>query len=219
MYRCESCDIWFCEKHLQPRLVFVRGPDGISPEYKLEFQKEWNREETHPDFQYTKKWLEELDIEEKKRKQLLKEALDRMNHYYPRQQPQNVKPKYVEPRDEIESYEQPKRRRHFPTKKVIGLLLMAVAIGAVIYFSPKIIPTIKNNTSQSSGLTLPLNAWITYNQYSISYHFDVFTAQNELWVAPSGSQGSTETFTVKESATYTAFTLNITIQKYIQIIS
>ena len=82
MYRCESCDIWFCEKHLQPRLIFVRGPDGISPEYKLEFQKEWNREKSHPDFQYSKKILEHLKIDEQERRELMTEALDRMNAHW-----------------------------------------------------------------------------------------------------------------------------------------
>lgn len=82
MYRCESCDIWFCEKHLQPRLIFVRGLDGIPPEYKLEFQKEWNREKSHPDFQYSKKILERLKIGEQERRELMTEALDRMNAHW-----------------------------------------------------------------------------------------------------------------------------------------
>jgi hypothetical protein len=36
----------------------------------------------HPDFDYSRRRFRELDIEEKRRNELIKQALDRMNHYY-----------------------------------------------------------------------------------------------------------------------------------------
>jgi hypothetical protein len=38
--------------------------------------------EGHPDFEYSRRKFRELDIEEKRRNELIKQALDRMNHYY-----------------------------------------------------------------------------------------------------------------------------------------
>lgn len=43
---------------------------------------EWKRKDGHPDFAYTQIKFLELGIEEKNRKELIKQALDRMNHYY-----------------------------------------------------------------------------------------------------------------------------------------
>ena len=41
-----------------------------------------NRENGHPDFEYSRRKFRQLDMEEKKRNELIKLALDRMNHYY-----------------------------------------------------------------------------------------------------------------------------------------
>ncbi len=79
MYRCESCDRWFCEKHLKPRLFHIMGLDGVPPESKLEFYKEWDRRNSHPDFQYSRKRLEELHLEEKLRFELIDKALNGEN--------------------------------------------------------------------------------------------------------------------------------------------
>jgi len=40
------------------------------------------RENGHPDFEYSRRKFRQLDIDEKKRNELIKQALDRMNHYY-----------------------------------------------------------------------------------------------------------------------------------------
>jgi len=52
------------------------------PEIRVMLDSEWNREDGHPDFVFSRKRFEELDIEEKKRNELIKQALDRMNRYY-----------------------------------------------------------------------------------------------------------------------------------------
>ena len=95
------------------------------------------------------------------------------------------------------------------TRKLIILGVGIVIIGSLVYFSPNILSYVQQ--SQYTTLTLPLNQWVTYKQYSISYHYDIFNDQNELWVAPTGTEGSTETFTVNQNANYTAFNLEIKI--------
>ena len=86
MYHCELCDRWFCKRHLKPRLAFIRNFDAIesSREIRVLYETEVKGKEGlgHPDFQYSLRRFRELDIEEKRRNELIKQALDRMNHYY-----------------------------------------------------------------------------------------------------------------------------------------
>jgi hypothetical protein len=84
VYRCELCDRWFCERHSEPRLAFIRDLNAIenSPEARALYYTEMKREDGHPDFAYTKMRLWELHIEEKNRNELIKQALDKMNSYY-----------------------------------------------------------------------------------------------------------------------------------------
>jgi len=53
-----------------------------SPKIRALYYTEMQRENGHPDFEYTRRKFRELDIEEKRRNVLIKKALDRMNHYY-----------------------------------------------------------------------------------------------------------------------------------------
>jgi len=84
VYRCELCERWFCEGHIEPRLAFIRDWQAIdnSPEIRVLYYTEMNRENGHPDFEYSREKFTQLDIEEKRRNDLIKQALDRMNHYY-----------------------------------------------------------------------------------------------------------------------------------------
>jgi hypothetical protein len=84
VYHCELCERWFCEKHLKPRLFFIKDLDAIEniPEIRVLYYTEVKGKEGHPDFEYSRRKLVELDIEEKRRNELIKQALDRMNHYY-----------------------------------------------------------------------------------------------------------------------------------------
>jgi hypothetical protein len=86
VYRCELCDRWFCENHLEPRLVFVKNLDAIEniPEAKALYftEIEGKEEKGHPDFEYSRRKFQELKMEEKGLNELIKQALDRMNHYY-----------------------------------------------------------------------------------------------------------------------------------------
>jgi len=83
VYRCELCDRWFCEKHLKPRLAFIKDLNAIDkiPEIRALYYTEIEGKEGqgHPDFQYSQKRLEELDIEEKIRFELIDRALNGEN--------------------------------------------------------------------------------------------------------------------------------------------
>jgi hypothetical protein len=80
------CERWFCEKHLEPKLAFIKDVEAIDkiPEIRVLYYTEIEGKEGkgHPDFDYSRRRFRELDIEEKRRNELIKQALDRMNHYY-----------------------------------------------------------------------------------------------------------------------------------------
>jgi uncharacterized protein YkwD len=85
VYRCELCERWFCERHLEPRLAFIKDLNAIenNPEISALYHNEIEgKDDGHPDFEYSRRKFRELDIEEKRRNELIKQALDRMNHYY-----------------------------------------------------------------------------------------------------------------------------------------
>jgi hypothetical protein len=95
-------------------------------------RKKWKREDSHPDFQYTEKWLEELDIQEKKRNELMKRALGRMNHYYSRERLEAVNLKHAELRGKAESTEKLVTEKHFPTKDIV--FLVALLVLAIVFW-------------------------------------------------------------------------------------
>lgn len=84
MFLCELCDRWFCKKHLEPRLAFIKDPETIEniPEIRALYYTEIKEKEGHPDFEYSRRKFRELEIEEERQNELIKQALDRMNHYY-----------------------------------------------------------------------------------------------------------------------------------------
>ena len=92
-------------------------------------QSKWKHENSHPDFQYTKKWLEDLDIQEKKRNELIRRALGRMNRYYSREKLGAVNLEHSELGDKADSTEKLITERHFPTKDIVFLAaLLALVI-------------------------------------------------------------------------------------------
>lgn len=84
VYNCELCERWFCEKHLEPRLAFIKDLEVIEkiPEIRVLYLLEIKEKEGHPDFEYSRRKFRELKIEERRQNDLIKQALDRMNHYY-----------------------------------------------------------------------------------------------------------------------------------------
>jgi ribosomal protein L37AE/L43A len=86
VYRCELCKRWFCEKHLQPKLAFIRDPKRVerSPEIERLQYTEMHREDGHPDFEYSRRKFTELDIAEEERLELITRAFNGMNSHYKR---------------------------------------------------------------------------------------------------------------------------------------
>jgi hypothetical protein len=80
------CERWFCEKHLEPKLAFIKDLKAIDkiPEIRVLYYTEIEGKEGkgHPDFEYSRSKFRELEIEERRQNELIKQALDRMNHYY-----------------------------------------------------------------------------------------------------------------------------------------
>jgi rubredoxin len=89
---------------------------------------------------------------------------------------------YVEPKDKTEFKKKPKSRKHFPIKKVIGLSLAAIIIGALLWYAPNIISYFQNSSPQSSDASytsLTLRHGMNYSttlefgdtEYSFSYYY------------------------------------------------
>jgi len=95
VYQCKLCERWFCEKHIEPRLAFIKDLKAIekSPAIRALYYTEMRREDGHPDFEYSRIKLMELDIEEKQRNELIEEAFDRMSGYYHRVLPKSIREK------------------------------------------------------------------------------------------------------------------------------
>lgn len=84
VYRCELCERWFCEKHLKPKLAFMRDLNRVehSPEIEKLQYMEMHRKDGHPDFEYSRRKFDELDIAEKERSELIAEAFDGMTAHF-----------------------------------------------------------------------------------------------------------------------------------------
>jgi hypothetical protein len=85
VYHCNLCDKWYCETHSKPKFpYFVDWENSFDvqgdPEVKALFFSEYRRNDGHSDFVYLRKTIEALDLEEKTRNELIKQAMDRMNH-------------------------------------------------------------------------------------------------------------------------------------------
>lgn len=66
----------------------------------------------------------------------------------PREPPPYISTTYVEPKDKIEFKEKLQTKKPFPVKKVIGLFLVVIIIGALLWYAPTIISYIQNLSSQ-----------------------------------------------------------------------
>lgn len=96
VFQCKLCERWFCERHIEPRLAFIKDLKAIEESSEIRalyYTEVEGKEEGHPDFVYSRIKLMELDMEEKRRNELIKEALDRMSGYYHRILPKSVREK------------------------------------------------------------------------------------------------------------------------------
>jgi hypothetical protein len=193
VYRCDLCDRWFCEKHFEPRLAFIKDLNAIenNPEISALYHTEVEgKEDGHPDFEYSRRKLTELNIEEKRRSELIEEALNRMNARYkmkscqgtegleeeavvtralPEVAKETSKNGIISEGDfhfKKAEVEEPRKKRRFPIGKAIGVVLAIMIIGALLFYSPNIISMIQNYSSSSSYTQITASI---YNSTSLQF--------------------------------------------------
>jgi len=80
LYQCPHCKGWFCEKHVEPKLVITwsaieRTRDRI---LKEKLYEEWRKEGGHPDSIWTIQYFESFEIKEKEEREKFLKALDKL---------------------------------------------------------------------------------------------------------------------------------------------
>ena len=83
LYQCQLCERWFCEKHLEPKLAVFRDLESIikDPVWREEVEKDWGRDDGHPDYEYTKERFDELKVEEEKIRKEIEDFLNKSKAY------------------------------------------------------------------------------------------------------------------------------------------
>ncbi|EOD42480.1 Metal binding protein [Candidatus Nanobsidianus stetteri] len=81
LYQCPHCKNWFCEKHVEPKLVVtwneIQGTKD--PFLKEELYEEWKKEGHHPCSVWTVQYFENREIKEKEERERFLRALDKEN--------------------------------------------------------------------------------------------------------------------------------------------
>lgn len=80
LYQCSYCKEWFCEKHVEPKLVITwsaieRTRDRI---LKEKLYEEWRKEGHHPCSVWTMQYFESFEIKEKEEREKFLKALDKL---------------------------------------------------------------------------------------------------------------------------------------------
>ena len=226
LYQCNLCERWFCAKHFEPKLVRIPDYKAFAkyPEARVIFEKE-RREDGHPDFEYSLKRIKELDMEEKLYSKLIEDALNRSKAYrkpIPRETEKEGKLYFVKeesptsPSLDIET-RKTKTRKPFPTKKVVGLFLAVMILGALLWYAPTLISTIQNYFSQSSYTKVTVVAGqVSDIKFNDNEYF--FMYPSPPWIEGNQFSISTPTLSAKihpaiEGATYYDFGLEIKVSE------
>ena len=114
LYQCSYCKGWFCEKHVEPKLVITWSAieRTRNPFLKEKLYEEWRKEGHHPCSVWTMQYFEIFEIKEKEEREKFLKALDKIEEI-------NLYDK---------SSEVPKRKISF---KDIAIILMLILL---IYF-------------------------------------------------------------------------------------
>jgi hypothetical protein len=80
LYQCPYCKEWFCEKHIEPKLVITwsaieRTKDPI---LKEKLYEEWRKEDGHPCSVWTMQYFENFEMKEREEREKFLKALDNM---------------------------------------------------------------------------------------------------------------------------------------------
>jgi len=125
LYQCPYCKEWFCEKHIEPKLVITwsaieRTKDPI---LKEKFYEEWRKEGGHPDSIWTMQYFENFEMKEREEREKFLRALDK-----------------IEKTEEITLYT--KSSKKFPKEKissknvaVVSILLLCIFLILLNYFT------------------------------------------------------------------------------------
>jgi hypothetical protein len=83
LFKCPSCERWFCERHLEPKLAVIRDLNKIirDKQWRDVVEKEWKREGGHPDYAYTVERFEKLQTEKEIKTEKMADALDILKAY------------------------------------------------------------------------------------------------------------------------------------------
>lgn len=83
LYECQYCGRLFCADHFDPRLVVIRDLKRSIKDLRLRgiMEEEWEREDGHPDYNYTLKRLREFDVEKEMDRRTITALLDRSKRY------------------------------------------------------------------------------------------------------------------------------------------
>jgi hypothetical protein len=78
LYQCPYCKKWFCKKHVEPRLTTTKDAIERTRDLTLKekLYEEWRRKDGHPDYIWTKQYLENLEIKEMEERRKAWEALE-----------------------------------------------------------------------------------------------------------------------------------------------
>jgi hypothetical protein len=81
LYQCPHCKNWFCEKHIEPKLVITWSAiEGTKdPFLKEKLYEEWKKEGGHPDSIWTIQYLENFEIKKREEIEKFLKALDKEN--------------------------------------------------------------------------------------------------------------------------------------------
>jgi len=126
LYKCPLCGREFCANHLDPKLAFFSARFNISKvkdrQYREELMKELNKENAHPCVPYTRKRLNELDQERRRRLEKISEFLDKS-----RIAAENrlEKEEIVHPQPHVKVY---KKRRPSFFKKILPVIVLSIVI-------------------------------------------------------------------------------------------
>jgi predicted RNA-binding Zn-ribbon protein involved in translation (DUF1610 family) len=176
--------------------------------YRLILEEDIRRDDAHHCIPYTKKRIEEIRSENQEIAEILSRALDKSKIYNKNTISQSIMTKglngqkcvdcggsliFKEKTNEVicsncglvqekisKLYERPRTRKTFSTKKIIGLFLLFIIMGALLWYAPTIISYIQNlfsNSSNASYIRLMLRdgmnhtAAIEFNdtEYSFDY--------------------------------------------------
>jgi hypothetical protein len=234
VYHCELCDRWFCERHIEPRLAFIKDFKAInySSEVRALYYTEMQYRDGHPDFEYSRRKLRQLDIEEKKQNELIKQALDRMNAHYkgksipstfasklPEESKTVISEENYHPTKHEQTYEKQKTRRSMPIKKIVVVFMAVAILGVFLWYSPTIISMIQEYFSESSytKLTVMNNS---YNRTTIQFggvdYFFAYFWQPSLGFGHLGMWNSlveSNGYNLTEGAVYRDFGIEMKVKE------